>query len=180
LSQQEQNQQQVSTTDNIDNPVKDELDQTIKEEQQKEVSYILEATQADQKISKYLAKKSEYKIIFDDGKELTFKRKPLSSKKNREIDDLRTAYTANRLNPNKPITINGQEFKDANEALYEAFVKTAEYCLGLTRKQYDSAIWEDFPEYMDNDIYGLRSIIAACLLRAVHGVAYFPQLSKNG
>jgi hypothetical protein len=50
----------------------------------------------------------------------------------------------------------------------------------MTDKQYDESIWEDDQEWMPKDVFGLRSILAACLLRAVHGVAYFPQPSKNG
>jgi hypothetical protein len=118
--------------------------------------------------------------MFDDGHSKPFKRKPLSSKKNKEIDDLRTGFTSNRFNPKEKVIVNDQEFKDANDVLYEAMVKTAEYCLGMTRQEYDFAIWEDDQELMDKDIYGLRSILTSCLLRAVHGVAYFPQASKNG
>jgi hypothetical protein len=49
------------------------------------------------------------------------------------------------------------------------------YCLGMTNDQYDSGIWEDDPDYMTQGVYGLRSILGACLLRAVHGTVYFPQ-----
>ena len=164
---QQQPQQQEQTDD--------QLTKTIKEEQQKEVSYVLEASQTDDKRSKYLAKKSEYKVIFDDGKEKTFKRKPLSSRKNKEIDDLRTAFISNKLDSTKKIKVADQQFDTVNDVLYEAFKRTAEYCLGMTSDQYDSAIWEDDPEYMEKDIFGLRSVLGACLLRAVHGVAYFPQ-----
>lgn len=160
-----------TTTENVN----DELSQTIKQTQDNEISYILEASQIDDKRSKYLAKLNEYIIIFEDGKEETFKRKPLSSKKNKEIDDLRSAFAANRLDTKTKLTVNGKTFNNLNDVLYEAFEKTAMYCLGLTKVQYDTAIWEDFPEYMDRGIYGLRSILGACLLRAVHGVAYFPQ-----
>jgi len=69
----------------------DELKESIKEEQQKEISYILETSQVDDKRSKFLAKQNQYKVIFDNGKEDTFKRKPLSSRKNKEIDDLRSS-----------------------------------------------------------------------------------------
>jgi hypothetical protein len=162
----------MSETDKVTD---DELKQTIKDTQDKEISYILEASQIDDKRSKYLAKKNEYKIIFEDGKEETFKRKPLTSKKNKEIDDLRSAFASNRLETKTKVKVNGKEFDNIQDVLYEAFKKTAEYCLGLTADQYDSGIWEDDPEYMKKDIYGLRSVLGACLLRAVHGVAYFPQ-----
>lgn len=150
--------------------------QEIKEEQQKELSYIMEASQADDKRTKYLAKKNEYRILFDDGHEETFKRKPLSSKKNKDIDDLRSAFINNRFGKNKDgtkIIVNGREFETQNDVLFEAYRLTAEYCLGMTADQYDSGIWEDDPEWMEKDIYGLRSVLTACLLRAVHGIAYF-------
>jgi hypothetical protein len=168
--------------------VLDELKDNIKEEQQKEISYVLETSQADDKRSKFLAKKNEYKVKFDDGKTQTFKRKPLSVRKNKEIDDLRSAFVANQRSSsssstlssivaggNKKINVNGKAFDNTNDILFEAYKLTAVYCLGMTEKQYDSSIWEDEPEDMDQEIYGLRSILTACLLRAVHGVAYFPQ-----
>jgi|SRR5687767_1700202 len=153
----------------------DELKKEIKDNQEKEISYILEASQIDDKRSKFLAKLNEYKIAFEDGSSDTFKRKPLSSKKNKEIDDLRSAFASHRGDTKGKIKINGQEFDNTNDVLYEAFKKTAVYCLGMTEKQYDSGIWEDDPDYMEKGIYGLRSILGACLLRAVHGTVYFPQ-----
>jgi hypothetical protein len=158
----------------------DELKDTIKEEQQKEISYILETSQIDDKRSKFLAKQNQYKVILDDGKTHTFKRKPLSVRKNKEIDDLRSAFVASQRSTtptvlNKEISVNGKTFENTNDMLFEAYRLTAIYCLGMTEEQYDSAIWEDEPDYMDKGIYGLRSILTACLLRAVHGVAYFPQ-----
>ena len=159
----------------------DELKESIKEEQQKEISYILETSQVDDKRSKFLAKQNQYKVIFDNGKEDTFKRRPLSSRKNKEIDDLRSSFISNQRtlgggnSAGAKIKVNGKAFDNTNDLLFEAYRLTAVYCLGMTTEQYDSAIWEDEPEYMDKGIYGLRSILTACLLRAVHGVAYFPQ-----
>jgi hypothetical protein len=156
----------------------DEITQAIKEEKQKEVSYIMEASQIDDKRSKYLAKKNEYKVLFEDGKTKTFKRKPLSVRKNKEIDDLRSVFLINMRDlesKRKKITVAGQEFDNVNDILFEAFRRTADYCLGIQGESYENAIWEDDPDYMEKDVYGLRSILAACLLRAVHGVAYFPQ-----
>lgn len=158
-----------------------EQNQAIKEEQKKELSYILEASQADDKRTKYLAKKNEYIIMFDDGHTETFKRKPLSSKKNKEIDDLRSAFINNRFGrssnssskDDSKIVINGKEFQTQNDVLFEAYSLTAQYCLGMTSDQYDSGIWEDDPELMAQGIFGLRSVLTACLLRAVHGIAYF-------
>jgi hypothetical protein len=170
-NQQEENTQQQQPQQSLD-----ELKDSIKEEQQKEISYILETSQIDDKRSKFLAKQNQYKIIFDDGKTQTFKRKPLSSRKNKEIDDLRSSFVANqRMARGEKVKINGKTFESTNDLLFEAYKLTAIYCLGMTEEQYDSGIWEDDPEYMDKGIYGLRSILTACLLRAVHGVAYFPQ-----
>lgn len=163
-----------NNTDN-NNQVNDELTQEIKQEQEKELSYIMEVSQVSEQRTKYLAKKNEYKIMFDNGKSETFTRKPLSSRKNREIDELRAKFTTKDTD----IKVNGKVFADGNAVLHEAYRKTAEYCLGLTDEQYDSAIWEDFPEYMDKDIYGLQDILIACWIRNIHGVAYFPQASKN-
>jgi hypothetical protein len=82
----------TTTTEQQQQTPLDELKDSIKEEQQKEISYILETSQVDDKRSKFLAKQNQYRIIFDDGKEATFERKPLSSCKNKEIDDLRPFY----------------------------------------------------------------------------------------
>ena len=154
----------------------DELKDNIKDEQQKEISYILETSRIDDKRSKFLAKQNQYKIMFDDGQEATFKRRPLSSRKNKEIDDLRSSFVANqRMARGEKVKINGKTYESTNDLLFEAYKLTALYCLGLTAEQYDSGIWEDDPEYMDRGVFGLRSILTACLLRAVHGVAYFPQ-----
>lgn len=154
--------------------------QEIRNSQQKELSYILEASQADDKRTKYLAKKNEYTIMFDDGHTETFKRKPLSSRKNKEIDDLRSAFINNRFGKNNnkddftnKIIVNGREFETQNDVLFEAYSLTAQYCLGMTPDEYDSGIWEDDPELMAQGIFGLRSVLTACLLRAVHGIAYF-------
>ena len=159
---------------NNNNTKNDQLNQDIKASQEKEVSYILEASQADDKRSKYLAKKNEYKVAFDDGSEQTFKRKPLSSRKNKEIDDLRTAFTttarSSESSSTKKIKVAGKEYDNPNDVLYEAFKRTA-----MPGDQFESAIWEDDPEYVTKDIYGLRSVLGACLLRAVHGIAYFRQ-----
>ena len=158
----------------------EQLQQDIKTVQEKEISYVLEASQADDRRTKYLAKKNEYNIIFDDGHEETFKRKPLSSKKNKEIDDLRSSFTNSRFNRignnsiKEKLIVNGREFENQNDVLFEAFRLTAEYCLGMSSDQYDNAIWEDDEEYIkEKEVYGLRSILIACLLRAVHGIVYF-------
>jgi hypothetical protein len=73
------------------------------------------------------------------------------------------------------IKVAGSEFDNVNDVLFEAFRRTADYCLGIEGDEYENAIWEDDPDHMEKDVYGLRSVLAACLLRAVHGVAYFPQ-----
>lgn len=168
----------LETTENNNNNENqiDQSAQEIREQKEKELSYIMEVNQVSDKRTKYLAKKNSYKIAFDDGHDETFTRKPLSAKKNREIDEIRSKFTTRDTN----IKINGKTFADGTALLHEAYRKTAEYCLGLTNDQYDSAIWEDFPEYMDKDIYGLQSILIACWIRNIHGVAYFPQASKNG
>lgn len=165
----------TTNDDDDNNKVPDQLSQDIKKQQEKEISYVLEASQADDKRSKYLAKKNEYIIVFDDGSEETFKRKPLSSRKNKEIDDLRSAFLAHKTDFNSKIKVGDQSFDNINDVLYEAFRRTAMYCLGMKAEQYDIAIWEDDPELVKRDVYGLRSVLAACLLRAVHGIAYFHQ-----
>lgn len=139
----------------------------------------MEASQADDKRTKYLAKKNEYNIMFDDGHTEIFKRKPLSSRKNKEIDDLRSAFINNRFgrnnkdDSNNKIIVSGREFETQNDILFEAYNLTAQYCLGMTSDQYDNAIWEDDPDLINQDIFGLRSVLTACLIRAVHGIAYF-------
>jgi hypothetical protein len=180
-----QEQQENNNNANIETQLDQaaQAGQEIREVQEKELTYIMEVGQINDKRTKYLAKKNEYKIMFDDGTEQTFTRKPLSSKKNKEIDELRSGFTS-RFNAsgglNNKIKIGSRTFDDSMAVLHEAYKKTAEYCLGLKEEQYDSAIWEDFPEYMDKDIYGLQSILVACWIRSIHGVAYFPHASKNG
>ena len=128
----------------------------------------------------YLAKKNKFGIAFDDGSTRFVDRKPLSNKKNREIDDLRTAFaTIVTIDPEKPVKIGDYSFTSVNDIVYTAFQKTAEYCLGLTEKEYDEAITEDYDEYIEKDVWGTRSIILACLVKAVHGQAYFHPPSKS-
>lgn len=170
---------------NNNNKNDDQLAQAIKEEKQEQLSYILDASKASKQRLEYLAKKNEYKLQFDDGSIKTFKRKPLSAKRNKEIDDLRTAFSSSRKYEDEyeakgqPIIVNGQKFNTRTDILFEAYKKTAIYCLGLTENEYDSVIWEDDEELEKDDIFGIKSIVEACLMRTVHGIAYFRQPSKN-
>ena len=158
----------------------EEISKQIKEEQAKELSYIVEAGSAADLRIKYLAKKNEYKIALDDGSKRTVRRQPLSARKNKEIEDFRTGFTNNRnVSEQNPIKIGDKEFTNRSDILFEAYVKTAEYCLGLSKNDYDSAIWEDDDILVQEDIWGIRSIVEACLLRAVHGQAHFHNPSKT-
>ena len=158
----------------------DELSKQILEKQSQELSYMTEASKASDERTKYLAKKNSYTIVFDDGTRRTVQRKGLSNKKNKEIDDLRTAFAlTNRIDPDKPLKVAGYEFTSVGDIVFTAFQKTAEYCLGLTAEEYDNAIAEDDEELVKEDVWGTRSIILACLVRAVHGLAYFHNPSKS-
>jgi hypothetical protein len=158
----------------------DDLTKQIQEKQEEELSYIKEASNASDERTKYLAKKNKYIIAFDDGSKRTLTRKPLSNKKNREIDDLRTAFANIRyIDPEKPVKVGDKEFTSVGAIVYEAFLKTAEYCLGLTAEEYDNAIAEDDDDLIEQDIWGTRSVLLACLVKAVHGQAYFHKPSKT-
>ena len=176
----------MSVTDTTNNPQQEEVQGTddltkqILEKQNQELSYMREASKASDERTKYLAKKNSYTIVFDDGTRKTVNRKGLSNKKNREIDDLRTAFaTTTKIDPEKPLKVAGYEFISVGDIVFTAFQKTAEYCLGLTAEEYDEAIAEDEDELIKDDVWGTRSIILACLVRAVHGQAYFHQPSKS-
>ena len=156
------------------------LNKAIKEEQAKELSYILEAGSASAERIKYLAKKNKYKIALDNGSKKTVTRIPLSARKNKEIEDIRTAFATNRfVTKDNPVKIGSKTFTNRSDILFEAYKKTAEYCLNISEKEYETVIWEDFDEYIEEDVWGLRSIVEACLLRAVHGIAHFRQPSKS-
>lgn len=171
----------TTTNTNIDNPEpEDEITKQIREEQDAELSYTRESSKASSERSKYLAKQNSYTIMMGNGQPKTVKRMPLSAKRNKEIEDLRSAFmTYKDTSEDKPITINGKEFKSRSDILFEAYKKTANYCLGLTDEEHDDAIWEDDDEYVKKGIFGTRSIIEGCLLRAVHGIAHFSQPSKT-
>jgi hypothetical protein len=176
-----------NNNNNIDQqqPQQQQLIQEIQEEKEEQLSYILDASKASKQRLEYLAKKNEYNVQFDDGSVRTIKRKPLSAKKNKEIEDLRAAFSSSRKYENefeekgKKIKVNEQEFNNRSDILFEAYKKTAMYCLGLTEQEYDSLIWEDIEELEEKDIFGIKSIVEACLMRTVHGIAYFHQPSKT-
>lgn len=174
-----------NNNDSTNNNQQEQIIQEIQEEKQEQLSYILDASKASKQRLEYLAKKNEYKIQFDDGSIRTVKRKPLSAKRNKEIEDLRSAFSSSRKyedeyeEKGQQININGQKFNTRVDILFEAYKKTAIYCLGLTEDEYDSVIWEDDEQLEKDDIFGIKSIVEACLMRTVHGIAYFRQPSKN-
>jgi hypothetical protein len=168
-----------------DPTIQEQLVKEIQEEKGDDLTYILDASKASKQRTEYLAKQSEYKIAFDNGKTKTFKRKPLTAKKNKEIEDLRSAFTSSRNYENeyekegKKFKVNRQEFDSRSDILFEAYKKCAMYCLGVTEDEYDSMIWEDDEELESKQVFGIKSIIEACMMRTVHGISYFHQPSKN-
>ena len=162
-----------------------ELIQEIQDEKEQQLGYILEAGKASKQRVEYLAKQNEYKIAFDDGKTRTIKRKPLSAKKNKEIEDLRSGFSSSKNyeeeyeKEGKKFKVSGQEFDTRADILFEAYKKCAMHCLGVTEKEYDSMIWEDDEEQEKKGVFGIKSIIEACMMRSVHGTAYFHQPSKS-
>ena len=165
--------------------VQEQLIKDIQDEKGGELSYILDANKASKQRVEYLAKQNEYTVAFDNGKTKTLKRKPLSAKKNKEIEDLRTGFTSSRTyeedyeKQGKKFVINGQEFNNRADILFEAYKKCAIYCLDITEDQYDSLIWEDDEELENKGVFGIKSIVEACMMRTVHGTAYFHQPSKS-
>jgi hypothetical protein len=177
--QEEEEQEEKTTT------AQQELIQEIQDEKEQQLGYILDAGKASKQRVEYLAKQNEYKVAFDNGKTRSIKRKPLSAKKNREIEDLRSAFTSSRNyedeyeKAGKKFKVGSQEFDNRADILFEAYKKCAIHCLGVTEEEYDSMIWEDDEEQEKKGIFGIKSIIEACMMRSVHGTAYFHQPSKS-
>lgn len=177
----------MSENNNTNNENQQQLiEQEIQDEKEEQLGYILESGKASRQRVEYLAKKNEYNVAFEDGSIKTVKRKPLSAKKNKDIEDLRSAFSSSRKyedefeKEGKKIVVNGQEFNNRVDILFEAYKKTAEYCLGITSDEYDSLLWEDDENLIKNkDVFGIKSIVEACLMRTVHGIAYFHQTSKT-
>jgi hypothetical protein len=107
----------------------------------------------------YLYKKNEFRIEFEGNKARIFQRLPLSSKDLREI----------------------QRLQDSNTKVFDRYRLSAKYSLGITDPiVFESAIWEDDPYLVkEKDVFGLRSVLDACMMRAIHGIAYFsPELEE--
>jgi hypothetical protein len=181
-------QQQEELQEEDNKPIssqQEELIQEIQDEKEQQLGYILDAGKASKQRVEYLAKQNEYKVAFDNGKTRSIKRKPLSAKKNREIEDLRSAFTSSRNyedeyeKAGKKFKVSGQEFDNRADILFEAYKKCAIYCLGVTEDEYDSMIWEDDEEQEKKGVFGIKSIIEACMMRSVHGTAYFHPPSKS-
>lgn len=176
--QEEQQQKPISSP-------QQELIQEIQNEKEQQLGYILEASKASKQRLEYLAKQNEYTVAFDDGTTRTIKRKPLSAKKNKEIEDLRSGFSSSKNyedeyeKAGKKFKVGGLEFDTRADILFEAYKKTAMNCLGVTEQEYDSMIWEDDEELEKKGVFGIKSIIEACMMKAVHGTAYFHQPSKN-
>lgn len=110
----------------------------------------------------YLYKINEFKIEFDGGVVKRLDRKPLSSKNIKEIERIRT---------------NSKSFN----ALLISYRILARYGLGIsTDNEFDSAIWEDDTELIQKyKVFGLKSVLDACFLRAINGIAYYsPELEE--
>jgi hypothetical protein len=110
----------------------------------------------------YLNKLNEFKIEFDGGIVKRLERKPLSSKNIKEVERIRT---------------NSTSFN----ALIASYKILALHGLGISKPdEFDSAIWEDDPKLIQSDkIFGLKSVLDACLLRAINGIAYYsPELEE--
>ena len=112
----------------------------------------------------YLQKQNQFRIEFDGGRTKVFQRQPLSSKRIREIQNIQDVT----------------ESYSAGRRLLSVYRLCAKYCLGITNDiEFESAIWEDDPDLQSQKIFGLKSVLDACLLRAVHGIAYYaPELEE--
>jgi hypothetical protein len=113
----------------------------------------------------YLQKQNKFKVEFDGGKTKVFQRQPLSSKRIREIQNL------------QDIT----ESSPAGTRLLSVYRLCANYCLNITNDiEFESAIWQDDPDLTQTQqIFGLKSVLDACLLRSTHGIAYYaPELEE--
>ena len=112
----------------------------------------------------YLQKQNEFRIEFDGGRTKVFQRQPLSSKRIREIHNIQDI----------------SESFSAGRRLLSVYRLCAKYCLNITNDiEFESAIWEDDPDLQSQKIFGLKSVLDACLLRAVHGIVYYaPELEE--
>ena len=155
----------------------------IRQEQKKEAAYILEADNANKQIATYLAKKNSYWIQFGDGTKKEFDRKPLTQRQNKEIDKLKHMFLNYYMYKDKKdgtVTFNGSTYSDRIDLLYDGFYKAAvKHTLGLTDEQFEDAYWDDDEKLIQQDIWGLRSVINGITLRNTNGIAYFRQPSKN-
>jgi hypothetical protein len=110
----------------------------------------------------YLNKLNEFNIEFDGGVIKTLERRPLSSKNIREVERIRQ----------KAVSF---------DTLIKSYQLLARYSLGIAmQEEFDSAIWEDDPELIQQSkVYGLKSVLDACILRAINGIAYYsPELEE--
>lgn len=115
-----------------------------------------------QELQFYLQKQNEFRIEFDGGRTKVFQRQPLSSRKIREIQNIQR------------IT------ESAGRRLLSVYRLCAKHCLDITNDiEFESAIWEDDPDLTNQKIFGLKSVLDACLLRATNGIAYYaPELEE--
>jgi hypothetical protein len=114
----------------------------------------------------YLNKINEFKIEFDGGIVKKFERKPLSSKNIKEVERIRN---------------NTSSYPSHFDALFASYQLIARHSLGIsTQEEFDSAILEDDPELIEKDkVFGLKSVLDACLLRSINGIAYYsPELEE--
>lgn len=109
----------------------------------------------------YLNKINEFKIEFDGGIVKILERRPLTSKNIREIQRIR-------------------QKSSSFDALFISYQLLARYSLDIsTQDEFDSAIWQDDPELIEqkDKVFGLKSVLDACMLRAINGIAYYsPEL----
>lgn len=112
----------------------------------------------------YLNKLNEFKVEFDGGIVKRLERKPLSSKNIKEVERIRASWSS-----------SSSHF----DILFASYRVLARYGLGIsTQDEFDCAIWEDDPELVQkHKVFGLKSVLDACLLRAMNGIAYYsPEL----
>lgn len=141
-----------------------------------------EILQTRKNILEFLVKKESFNIQFDDGSVKIFHRKPLSSKRMKEIEDLSNLFSTFLTQFDtkiKGVEFKGKVYHSKTDILFERYRLLAKFALGMSDEQFDEALWEDDPELTKKDIFGLRSILDACIMRTIHGIVYFHQPSNK-
>ena len=167
----------------IENNPKNNENKPVEQKPTKPKTFEEEVEIAKDERKKYLAKKNVYSLMYVDGdgnEEIReYPRKPLKTKYIQQIINLRNSATTFGLFGKTKQVIAGITYTDPNTMVLDSFRLMAKHALGITDdKEYENLIWEEEEEMNKQDIFGLNSVLEACLLRGIKGGAFFTLPSK--